>query len=88
MRIAMEIMLDKVADSPDGDPDMIAQHIDDEFMPAPGQHLFIPTDEGEAEYIVTSTNAWHEDMRPQMTEAQMHADQPEGSHRAPQHSDR
>jgi len=87
MRIAGEVMLDRVADSPTGNGDRIAQQIAEEFLPNPGQHVFIQGDDGEAEYVVTSVNAWHEDMQPGMTEAQMQPDDASMAGRH-QHSER
>lgn len=74
MRIACEVMLDKVADSPIAEGGVMARAINEELL-RPGQHIFITGDNGtESEYVVTSTNAWEEDMRPGMTEEQMTAE--------------
>jgi hypothetical protein len=91
MRIVAEIMLDKQGDSPDADPSTVAEQADEEFLPAPGTRLFIPNENGESEFVVTSTRTWHEDMTPEMTERQMTApDEPHPAYRTttPQRSRR
>lgn len=74
MRIVAEIMLDRRPNSIDATPEEVAREIDERFLPPAGLRIFVSDDKGEAEYIITSTKAWHEDMTPEMTERQMTAE--------------
>lgn len=75
MRIALELMLDRRQDCPDADPTILADQVRDTYLPSPGTTIFVPTDDDEvSEYTVTSTGAWHEDMRPEMTHDEMRGD--------------